>query len=96
MADRYANAEVAAQLAHDYDCAWRVQVDGNVRSLHRSVQDQIRRINSGLKGITLLKDGGFNHYRVAQAVPPALTAAALQPDEMARFERLFERVASAL
>ena len=48
------------------------------------------------KGITLLKDGGFNHYRVAQAVLPALTEAALKPAELARFEGLFDRVRSAL
>ena len=54
----------------------------------------IERINRWLKakGITLLKDGGFNHYRVAQAILPALTTAALKPDELARFERLFDRV----
>lgn len=58
----------------------------------------IERINQWLKakGITLLKDGGFNHYRVAQAVLPALTAATLKPDERARFERLFDRVTAAL
>jgi hypothetical protein len=58
----------------------------------------VERVNQWLKakGITLLKDGGFNHYRVAQAALPALTAAALKPDELARFERLFDRVASAL
>lgn len=58
----------------------------------------IERINQWLKakGITLLKDGGFNHYRVAQAVLPALTAASLKPDELARFERLFDRVTAAL
>jgi energy-coupling factor transporter ATP-binding protein EcfA2 len=58
----------------------------------------IERINYWLKakGITLLKDGGFNHYRVVQAVLPKLTAAALKPDELARFERLFDRVSAAL
>jgi hypothetical protein len=58
----------------------------------------IERINHWLKakGITLLNDGGFNHYRVAQAVLPALTAAALQPDELARFERLFAKIAEVL
>ena len=36
----------------------------------------IEQINQWLKakGVTLLKDGGFNHYRVAQAILPALTA----------------------
>jgi predicted ATP-dependent endonuclease of OLD family len=58
----------------------------------------IERINHWLKakGITLLKDGGFNHYRVAQAVLPALTAAMLKPEELARFERLFDRVHSVV
>lgn len=58
----------------------------------------IEKINFWLKakGITLLKDGGFNHYRPAQAVLPMLTADSLKPDELARFERLFDRVAAAL
>lgn len=58
----------------------------------------IERINLWLKakGITLLKDGGFNHYRVAQAVLPALTAATLNSDELARFERLFSKVGEVL
>jgi predicted ATP-dependent endonuclease of OLD family len=58
----------------------------------------IERINQWLKakGITLLKDGGFNHYRVAQAILPALTTTTLKPDELARFERLFSKVAEAL
>lgn len=58
----------------------------------------IERINQWLKakGITLLKDGGFNHYRVAQAILPSLTAASLKADEVAHFERLFERVNTAL
>lgn len=58
----------------------------------------IERINHWLKakGITLLKDGGFNHYRVAQTVLPALTATALNPEELAPFERLFAKVAEVL
>jgi len=58
----------------------------------------IERINHWLKakGITLLKDGGFNHYRVAQAVLPSLTLSALQSDELARFERLFAKVGEVL
>ncbi len=58
----------------------------------------IERINHWLKAknITLLKDGGFNHYRVAQAVLPALTAATLKPDELARFERLFSKIGEVL
>lgn len=58
----------------------------------------IERINHWLKAknITLLKDGGFNHYRVAQAMLPALTAAMLKPDELAPFERLFAKVGEVL
>lgn len=58
----------------------------------------VERINQWLKGkgITLLKDGGFNHYRVAQALLPRLTAAALSPTDIDHFEKLFERVNDAL
>jgi predicted ATPase len=58
----------------------------------------IERINHWLKakGIALLKDGGFNHYRVAQALLPALTAAVLKPEDLARFERLFDRIRETL
>lgn len=48
------------------------------------------------KGITLLKDGGFNHYRVAQALLKSLTADSFKPEELARFERLFARIAEVL
>ena len=58
----------------------------------------IERINYWLKAksITLLKDGGFNHYRVAQAALPAVTPAAMKSDGLARFERLFAKVAEVL
>ena len=54
----------------------------------------VERINQWLKakGITLLKDGGFNHYRVAQAILPMLTAANLGADGLAPFEKLFNRI----
>lgn len=57
----------------------------------------VERINKWLKqnGITLLKDGGFNHYRVAQAALPKLTVESLKPEELAIFEKLFERVSHA-
>lgn len=48
------------------------------------------------KGITLVKDGGFNHYRVAQALLQTLTADSFKPDELARFERLFARIGEVL
>lgn len=58
----------------------------------------IDRINQWLKAknITLLNDGGFNHYRVSQAVLPYLTAPTLKPAELARFERLFKKVGEVL
>lgn len=58
----------------------------------------VDRINHWLKAnnITLLKDGGFNHYRVAQAVLPVLTESAFTVQELARFETLFKQVGAAL
>ena len=37
------------------------------------------------EGITQLKDGGFNHYRVAQALLPKLTDPSLSATDFARF-----------
>lgn len=58
----------------------------------------VERINHWLKAnnITLLKDGGFNHYRVAQAVLPSLNASDMAPEDVNRFERLFVKVAEVL
>jgi hypothetical protein len=58
----------------------------------------IERINLWLKakGISLLKDGGFNHYRVAHVLLPMLTDDVLSTTDFERFERLFARVNSAL
>lgn len=58
----------------------------------------VERINHWLtrKDITLLRDGGFNHYRVAQAILPSLTIDSLKPEELSRFERLFARIAQVL
>jgi hypothetical protein len=58
----------------------------------------VERINQWLKGkgINLLKNGGFNHYRVAQSLVPMLTAAALTAADIERFETLFSRVNSCL
>lgn len=58
----------------------------------------VERINHWLKAknIALMKDGGFNHYRVAQSALPILTVARLMPAELVPFERLFERVSSAI
>lgn len=48
------------------------------------------------KGIQLLKDGGFNHYRVAQALLQSLKPESFKSEELARFERLFARIAEVL
>lgn len=58
----------------------------------------VQRINQWLKekGIILLKDGGFNHYRVAQALLPKLTDTTLSTTEVERFGKLFARVNLAL
>lgn len=58
----------------------------------------VERINQWLesKSISLLKDGGFNHYRVAGAILPKLTSAGIGKSCLARFERLFAKVGGAL
>ena len=58
----------------------------------------VERINQWLKakGTTLLKDGGYNQYRVAQALLPRLTDASLSATDLERFEKLFARVNRAL
>ncbi len=58
----------------------------------------VERINHWLKekDILLFKDGGFNHYRVAQAVLPALKASSLSPEELGRFERVFIKLNGVL
>ena len=90
-----ANAYIAA-----FNAAYAKELNGIVLTgADMGAQPRmIKRINHWLKAkdITLLKDGGFNHYRVAQAVLPALTAATLKPDELARFERLFSKVGEVL
>jgi len=58
----------------------------------------VERINQWLKskGITLLKNGGFNHYRVAQSLLPELTVERLSAAEIDHFEALFSRVNTLL
>jgi predicted ATP-dependent endonuclease of OLD family len=58
----------------------------------------LERINQWLKGkgIMLLKDGGFNHYRVAQALLPKLTKTSLSQPALESFEKLFTRVNTLL
>jgi hypothetical protein len=58
----------------------------------------VERTNQWLaaSGISLLKDGGFNHYRVAQALLPRLTLTAVSTEDRDRFQALFNRVNQAL
>jgi predicted ATPase len=83
-----------------FNSAYAKELDG-VKLIAADLGSQpriIERINHWLKvkGITLLRDGGFNHYRVAQAVLPTLSVAAMQPVELTRFERLFAKVGEVL
>jgi hypothetical protein len=48
------------------------------------------------KGIVLRGGGGFNHYRVAQALLPRLTVASLGPSDLQCFATLFQRLNNAL
>ncbi len=80
--------------------SYRDELDGEALTLtdlppHPRI---VERLNEWLRqrGITLLKDGGFNHYRVAQALLPKLSAASLSGADLERFDKLFERVNAAL
>lgn len=50
----------------------------------------VERINQWLhaKSIAVLKEGSFNHYRVAQALLPRLTVSTLSTADLQRFENL--------
>jgi hypothetical protein len=58
----------------------------------------VERVNKWLesKKISLLKDGGFNHYRVAQSLIALLLPKALAEEDYKRFGALFSRVNGAL
>jgi predicted ATP-dependent endonuclease of OLD family len=58
----------------------------------------VERINIWLKSkkIALRKDGGYNHYLVAQSILPKLTAINLKQEDQKPFELLFKRVNSTL
>lgn len=58
----------------------------------------VERLNQWLadKNIVLLKDGAFNHYRVARALVPMLDTHTVPDDLGRRFDALFERVHGAL
>jgi len=54
------------------------------------------RTRDSLESIALLKDGGFNHYRVARSLIPLLDTDTVKDDLGKRFDALFERVQGAL
>jgi energy-coupling factor transporter ATP-binding protein EcfA2 len=58
----------------------------------------VERINEWLKakGVNVLKAGGFNHYRVAQALLPRLTVKSFSSRQLASFEQLFDRLNALL
>jgi predicted ATP-dependent endonuclease of OLD family len=58
----------------------------------------VERINQWLakENIRLLKDGGFNHYRVAQALLPKLAVKSLSGGSLNSFEEMFKRINAAL
>lgn len=58
----------------------------------------VERINQWLatENILLLKDGGFNHYRVARSLVPLLDTHTVGDDLGKRFDALFERLQGAL
>lgn len=84
----------AFNLAYAKELAGTVLTTADLGSHPRIVE----RINQWLKakGIALLKDGGFNHYRVAQSVLPELTATPLKLEDLTRFETLFTRIGEVL
>lgn len=83
-----------------FNAAYANELKGNALTVSKLGQHPriIERINQWLaeNSIALLKDGGFNHYRVACALLPKLTGASLSATDMQRFENLFARVNAAL
>jgi hypothetical protein len=83
-----------------FNAAYANELKGNTLTVSKLGQHPriIERINQWLakNSIALLKDGGFNHYRVACALLPKLTGASLSPTDVQRFENLFARVNAAL
>lgn len=76
--------------------AYSRELDGQVLTSPELAQHPriVQRINNWLdqRGVRLLQDGGFNHYRVAQALVRHLTPDSLASEDMDRFEKLFSRV----
>ena len=83
-----------------FNSAYKKELAGTILSLGDLGQHPriVERINQWLtsKGINLLKDGGFNHYRVAQALIPLLQEKSLSSTDLERFEKLFARVNAVL
>lgn len=83
-----------------FNAAYGKELKGTVLSAAQLGQHPriVERINQWLKGsgIALLKDGGFNHYRVAVALLPMLTDKSLSTADFERFEKLFTKVNTLL
>ncbi|MGZ4971316.1 MAG: AAA family ATPase [Limisphaerales bacterium] len=83
-----------------FNTAYKKELNGVVLSKKDLGQHPriIERINQFLKtnNIALLKDGGFNHYRVAQELLPMLTHKNLSEINLESFETLFTCVNKAL
>ncbi|MCH7688192.1 MAG: AAA family ATPase [Planctomycetes bacterium] len=83
-----------------FNAAYANELKGNTLTVSKLGQHPriIERINQWLEknSIALLKNGGFNHYRVACALLPKLTGASLSATDVQRFENLFARVNAAL
>lgn len=79
-----------------FNAAFKKELSGKVAKLAELPEHPriIERLNKWLvdKGVVLRKDGGFNHYRVAQALLPILTIDKVDPAELEAFGLLFERV----
>jgi predicted ATP-dependent endonuclease of OLD family len=85
-----------ALYVNAFNAAYAKELKGTVLSVGELGQHPriVERINLWLssKGLTLKKEGGFNHYRVAQALLPMLTDTSLSATDIESFEKLFEQV----
>jgi predicted ATP-dependent endonuclease of OLD family len=83
-----------------FNAAYEKELKGTVLSAAQLGEHPriVERINHWLKdnGIALLKDGGFNHYRVAVALLPMLTDKSLSAADFERFEKLFAKINTLL
>lgn len=87
-----------------YVDAFNTAYSGELKNILLKVEDLgrhprlVERINIWLKSkkIVLRKDGGYNHYLVAQSILPKLTAISLNQEDQKPFELLFKRVNATL